>query len=289
VKNVQYFAPATLEEALQLLDEYGPKLSVLAGGTDLVRDMNLEYKIPDGFLWIGRLSLEYILEEADIIRIGAATRMQTAGDSPVLRQKASAVARAAGKLASPPVRSLATLGGNLCTASPAADCGCALLGLGADVQLTSKKGQRIVPLEHFYTGPGTTAIQPGELLTEIRVKPQALREGSSYMKVGRRQALTLAVLNTTSRVKLDASGKCESVKIAVGAAAPTLLRIKAAEALLTGKPLTEDAIREAAEIAVQEIQPIDDVHGTIWYRKKVTRVLVERTLREAANMNGGNK
>jgi CO/xanthine dehydrogenase FAD-binding subunit len=289
VKSVQYFAPATLEEALQLLEEYGSKLSVLAGGTDLVRDMNLEYKIPDGFMWIGRLGLEYILEEPGVIRIGAATRMQTAGDSALLRQKASAVARAAGKLASPPVRSLATLGGNLCTASPAADCGCALLGLGAEVQLTSNKGQRTVPLEQFYTGPGTTVMQPDELLTEIRVKPQDSGEGSSYLKVGRRQALTLAVLNATSRVKLDASGKCESVSIAVGAAAPTLLRIKPAEEMLTGKPLTDEALREAGEIAVNEIQPIDDVHGTIWYRKKVARVLVERTLREAASMNGGNK
>lgn len=288
MKDVQYFVPVTLDEALQLLDKYGAGLSVLAGGTDLVRDMNLEFKIPDGIMWIGKLALEYIVEEGDLIRIGAATRMQTAANSALLQQKASAVARAAGKLASPPVRSLATLGGNLCTASPAADCGCALLGLGAEVQLTSKKGQRIVPLEAFYLGPNSTVIQPGELMTEIRVKPQVNGEGSAYEKIGRRQAMTLAVLNATSRVKLDGNGKCLAANIAVGAAAPTLLRIKPAEKLLVGQPFTEEAIQEAAEIAVQEIKPIDDVHGTIWYRRKVTRVLVERTLREAANMNGGN-
>ncbi len=288
MKDVQYFVPVTLDDALQLLDKYGTGLSVLAGGTDLVRDMNLEFKIPDGIMWIGKLALEYIVEDGDLIRIGAATRMQTAANSALLQQKASAVARAAGKLASPPVRSLATLGGNLCTASPAADCGCALLGLGAEVQLTSKKGQRIVPLEAFYLGPNSTVIQPGELMTEIRVKPQVNGEGSSYEKIGRRQAMTLAVLNATSRVKLDGNGKCLAANIAVGAAAPTLLRIKPAEKLLVGQPFTEEAIQEAAEIAVQEIKPIDDVHGTIWYRRKVTRVLVERTLREAANMNGGN-
>jgi carbon-monoxide dehydrogenase medium subunit len=277
-----------LDDALQLLDKYGTGLSVLAGGTDLVRDMNLEFKIPDGIMWIGKLALEYIVEDGDLIRIGAATRMQTAANSALLQQKASAVARAAGKLASPPVRSLATLGGNLCTASPAADCGCALLGLGAEVQLTSKKGQRIVPLEAFYLGPNSTVLQPGELMTEIRVKPQMNGEGSAYEKIGRRQAMTLAVLNATSRVKLDGNGKCLAANIAVGAAAPTLLRIKPAEKLLVGQPFTEEAIQEAAEIAVQEIKPIDDVHGTIWYRRKVTRVLVERTLREAAKMNGGN-
>lgn len=288
MKDVQYFVPATLDEALQLLDKYGAGLSVLAGGTDLVRDMNLEFKIPDGIMWIGKLALEYIVEEGDLIRIGAATRMQTAASSALLQQKASAVAKAAGKIASPPVRSLATLGGNLCTASPAADCGCALLGVGAEVQLTSKHGQRIVPLESFYLGPNSTVLQPGELMTEIRVKPQVNGEGSAYEKIGRRQAMTLAVLNATSRVKLDGNGKCLAVNIAVGAAAPTLLRIKPAEKLLVGQSFTEEAIQEAANIAVQEIKPIDDVHGTIWYRRKVTRVLVERTLREAANMNGGN-
>lgn len=271
------------------MEKHGSGLSVLAGGTDLVRDMNLEFKIPDGFLWIGKLDLEYIEDEGDVIRIGAATRMQTAGSSAVLREKASAVARAAGKLASPPVRSLATLGGNLCTASPAADCGCALLGLGAEVVLTSAKGQRVVPLVDFYSAPNQTVIRPEELLTEIRVKPHAAGEGSAYMKIGRRQAMTLAVINATSRVKLDGSGKCEAVQIAVGAAAPTLLRIRAAEEMLTGQPLTDEAINEAAALAAKEIKPIDDVHGTIWYRRKVVPVLVDRTLREAANMNGGVK
>ena len=287
MKNVQYFAPDTLEEALQVLGEYGDKIRVLAGGTDLVRDMNLEFKIPDNILWIGRLNLEYIETDGEVIRIGAATRMQTAGDSPLLRQKAAAVARATGKLASPPVRSLATLGGNLCNASPGADAGCALLGLGAEVVLTRSAGRRILPLEQFFLGPNQTVLEPGEMLTEIRVRPTGKGEGSAYQKVGRRQAMTLAVLNAAARVKLDGQGSVSSVNIAVGAAAPTLLRIGRAEKLLTGQELTAEAIKEAAEIASQDIKPIDDVHGTAWYRRKVAKVLVERTLREAGNLNGG--
>ncbi len=235
MKDVKYFAPATLQEALQLLEEYGAELSVLAGGTDLVRDMNLEFKVPQGILWIGRLGLEYIKDEGDLIRIGGATRMQTAGSSPLLKEKAKAVAMAAGKMASPPVRSLATLGGNLVTASPAADPGCALVGLRAEVVLTSVKGQRVVPLADFYTGPKSTVIRPDELLTEILVKPTQEGEGSSYMKIGRRQALTLAVLNATSRVKLDSQGKVESVSISVGAAAPTLLRISPRKPCSSGR------------------------------------------------------
>ncbi|MFV2045147.1 MAG: xanthine dehydrogenase family protein subunit M [Anaerolineales bacterium] len=288
-KDVQYYAPETMEEALQILKEHGATVSVLAGGTDLVRDMNLEFKIPDGILWVGHLGLEYIEEEADTIRVGAATRMQTAARSTLIQEKAGALAHAAGKMASPPVRSLATIGGNLCNASPGADAGCALLGLDSEVVLTSSSGERVVALREFFTGPNETVMKPDELMTEIRLKPIGEDEGSSYGKIGRRKAMTLAVLNTTSRVKLDAQGNCETVQIAVGAAAPTLLRIEKAEKLLAGQPFTEEAILEAADIAAQEIKPIDDVHGSAWYRRKVTRVLVERTLRDAGRLNGGLK
>ena len=287
MKNVSYFAPATIKEALKILEEHGPQVSVLAGGTDLVRDMILEFKVPKIIMWIGLLKLEYIKEENGLIRIGAATRMETAGASFLLQERAAAVARAAGKMASPSVRSLATLGGNLCTASPAADPGCALLGLRAEVVLSSLKGVRTVPLDDFYLGPKKTVIRPDELLTEILVIPTGKGEGSSYLKIGRRQALTLAVLNATSRIKLDEGGKVESVSIVVGAAAPTLLRITKAENMLTGEKLTEEAIQEAGEISVNEIKPIDDVHGTIWYKKRTTKVLVARTLREASKLNGG--
>jgi carbon-monoxide dehydrogenase medium subunit len=288
VKSIGYFAPNTLEEALQLLAEYGPKMRVLAGGTDLVRDMNLEFNSPEAILWIGKLGLEYIVEQGEWIQIGTATRMKTAGSSALLKEKASALAHAAGKLASPPVRSLATLGGNLCNASPGADAGCALLGLGAEVILTSINGQRIVPLDKFYLGPKRTVIQPQELLTEIRVKPVTSGEACAYAKIGRRQAMTLAVVNATSRIRLDGSGSVSAVKICVGAAAPTLMRIRLAEAMLMGQVLTTEAIQAAAEIASQEIKPIDDVHGTAWYRRKIAKVLVERTLREAGNLDGGS-
>lgn len=286
-KDVQYFVPETLDEALSILAEHGSAVSVLSGGTDLVRDMNLEFKRPDALMWIGKLNLEYVRRENGTFHIGGATRMQTVGSSEDLKKHAWAVARAGGKLASPPVRSLATLGGNLCTASPAADTACALLGLDAEVVLTSKQGERIVVLREFFVGPNQTVIKPEELLTEIRVKATVEREGSSYVKQGRRQAMTLAVLNTASRVKLDPNGTVEAVSIAIGSAAPTPLRIAKAEELLLGSPLTDEAITEAANIASEEISPIDDVHGTAWYRRKLARVFVRRTLMEAAGMNGG--
>jgi CO/xanthine dehydrogenase FAD-binding subunit len=288
VKDVQYFAPDTMRKALTLLGTHGSRLRVLAGGTDLVRNMNLEFKVPDKILWIGKLELEYIRKEDGLLHIGAATRMQTAGASRVLQEKATAVAQAAGKMAAPPVRSLATLGGNICNASPAADAVCALLALGAEVSLRSRKAKRVVPLDKFFRGPGKTVIKPGELLTEIRLRPTGKGEGSAYAKVGRRQALTLAVLNAAARVELDSRGRCVDVRIAIGAAAPTPIRARKAEALLRGKPFTHEAIARAAEAAVGEIKPIDDVHGTAWYRRKLTRVLVARVLAQAGGLGERN-
>lgn len=287
MKNVEYFAPGTLKEALQLLGKHGKGMAVLAGGTDLVRNMNLDQAYPASFMWIGHLGLEYIKNVDGVIHIGAATRMQTAGASKLLQSKAAALAEAAGKMASPPVRSLATLGGNICNASPAGDTICAMLGLGAQVFLKSTRGQRVVPLDKFFTGPGKTVRKADELLIEILIKPTGKNEGSAYAKVGRRQALTLAVLNAASRVKRDVKGNCTEVTIAVGAAAPTPLRAVKAEAVLRGKPLTEAAVKAAAETAVTEIKPIDDVHGTAWYRRKLTKALVARTLRRAGGLPEG--
>ena len=284
MKDVQYFAPGTLREALKLLGQHGARIRVLAGGTDLVRNMNLELKLPDNILWIGKLGLEYIRQEKGLIHIGAATRMQTAGDSRLLQNKASALAQAAGKLAAPPVRSLATLGGNICNASPAADTVCAMLALGAELVISSKAGKRIVPLEKFFRGPGKTVLKPGEMLTEIRLRPTRNKEGSAYAKVGRRQALTLAVLNAAARVRLDGKGHCAEVSIAIGAAAPKPLRAHKAEAALRGKPVSAETISAAAEVAAAEIKPIDDVHGTAWYRRQLTRVLVARVLARAAGL-----
>jgi len=284
MKDTQYFAPETLNDALKLLGKYEKGISVLAGGTDLVRNMNLEFRIPSNVLWIGHLGLDYVRSTEGLIHIGGATRMQTAGASKLLERKATALWQAASKLASPPVRSLATIGGNVCNASPAADTAIALLALGAEVVLVSRRGRRTVPLARFFLGPGKTVRRPDELLLEILVKPTGKGEGSAYAKVGRRQALTLAVLNAAARVKVDAKGKCVSATIAVGAAAPTPVHAVKAEAALVGLPFTEDNLLKAAERAVTETKPIDDVHGTAWYRRKLTRVLVARCLRQAGGL-----
>ena len=123
-----------------------------------------------------------------------------------------------------------------------------MVGLGAEVVLMSLKGERVVALDEFFTGPGETVVAPGELMTEIRIRPTGKSEGSAYAKIGRREAMTLAVLNAAARIKLDDSGLCASAIVAVGAAAPTPLRIPKAEKVLIGHPFTPEAIAEAAEV-----------------------------------------
>jgi carbon-monoxide dehydrogenase medium subunit len=162
-----------------------------------------------------------------------------------------------------------------------------MIALGAEVVLTSSRGKRSLALEDVFSGPGKTVLKSGELLTEIRIRPTGKREGSAYAKVGRRQALTLAVLNAAARVRLDAKGNCADVRIAIGAAGPRPVRAVKAEAALRGKPFTREAMARAAEVAVSETRPIDDVHGTAWYRRKLTRVLVARVLAAAGGLGEG--
>ncbi|MCJ7512190.1 MAG: hypothetical protein MUO23_04400, partial [Anaerolineales bacterium] len=138
-----------------------------------------------------------------------------------------------------------------------------------------------------FLGPNKTVIQPGEILTEILITPTGRNEGSAYAKIGRRAALTLAVVNATARVRLDGQGNCVEVLIAMGAVAPKPRRAVKAEKTLRGKPFTAEAIGRAAEVAATETKPIDDVHGTAWYRRKTIKVLVERTLRQAGGLKEG--
>jgi carbon-monoxide dehydrogenase medium subunit len=283
-RDVRYFAPDTLEEALQILGEYGPNITVLAGGTDLVRDMNLHIKFPDNILWIGRLRLDYVNEGADSFSIGAATSIQALYDSDSILENAAAIAHSCHQFASPPIRGLATIGGNLCNASPGADTAPALLGLGTEVVLSSGEGSRVVPLEDFFLGPRKTVLEPGELMTEIRVKKSTR---SSFIKLGRRQGSTLAVLNVSTNLKMNGGGVCEDVRVAIGAAAPTPFRASKTEETLRGQALTEEAIKAAADVVAGEISPIDDIHGTAWYQRKVVGVLLARSLQQAAGLKGG--
>ncbi|MGQ9855006.1 MAG: FAD binding domain-containing protein, partial [Candidatus Oleimicrobiaceae bacterium] len=235
----------------------------------------------------------YIEQSDSILVIGAATPTAKIAASPLVAEKAAALAEAARLSASPAVRSAGTIGGNLANASPAADLATPLIALGATVVLISAKGEREVAVEDFFKGPGQTGLQPGELLKEVRIP---VRKGKSvFLKLGRRKAMTLSVVNVAVYMEMEQGQKCAEARVALGAMAPTPLRCKKAEGLLQGCVLPMTAleggefldkarIERAAEAAIEESSPIDDQRATAWYRRKAGKVLVARALAAAAGV-----
>jgi carbon-monoxide dehydrogenase medium subunit len=275
MKGFGFSAPADIDEALKLMDDYGEKATVLAGGTDLVPMINNYDMKPQNLLYIGRLGLDYIKEEPGWLVIGAATTTARLAASDSVARLAPALCQAATLSGSAAIRNLATLGGNLVNASPAADLACALLALGADLHLASASSRRVVSIAEFFTGAGRTLRRPDELLLEIHVP---LPQGpNGFFKLGRRKALTLSVVNTAVYLVMDGR-TCRQACFAVGAVAPTPLRCRQAEEMLVGRPIDAGMIADCAARALAESSPIDDQRATAWYRKKAGTALVARAL-----------
>ena len=282
MNDVGYFAPADIGEALKLLADYGEKATVLAGGTDLVPAINYYELKPENLIYIGNLGLDGIKEEKGKLIFGAAATTASIAASDIVAKKAPTLAEAASLSGSVATRTVATIGGNVANASPAADLACALMGLEAEIVLANAKGSRSVPISDFFTGPGETVSKPDELLQEIHVP---VPDGNTaFMKLGRRKALTISVANAAVYLKMDGK-KCSEARIALGAMAPTLLRCSKAEDMIKGKSLDMTAIGECATQAVDESSPIDDQRGTAWYRMRAGQAIVKRALAQAAGIN----
>lgn len=280
MKDVKYFAPTAIDEAVKLLAEYGDRATVLAGGTDLVPRINYYELKPDVLLYIGGLSLDYIKEEGKLV-IGAATPTAKLASDALVAERANALAEGAKLSGSVATRNAATIGGNLANASPAADLATPLLVMDAELHLTGARGKRTVAIKDFFTGSGETVLEPDELLIEIHVPP--IKGKTVFLKLGRRKAMTLSVVNVAARLHM-AEKRCNEARIALGAMAPTPVRCLKAEEMIKDKALDEALISECAAKAVAESNPIDDQRATAWYRRKVGAALVARALRQAAGM-----
>jgi CO/xanthine dehydrogenase FAD-binding subunit len=279
MRNVGFFAPTELEEALRLLAEYRTNATVLAGGTDLVSKINYYELKPDNLLYIGNLGLDYIREDNGELFVGAATPTAKIAASELVATKAAALSQAARLSGSTAIRNAATVGGNLANASPAADLASALLAMDAEIHLTSAGEKRVVAIADFFTGPGETLRRPDELLHEIRVP---VPKGKTvFLKLGRRKALTLSVANASVQLMMDGT-RCEDARIVLGAMAPTPLRCKTAEGSIKGRTLDMESTADCASVAVGESNPIDDQRASAWYRKKVGETLIARALARLA-------
>lgn len=269
--EIEYLRVSDLEEALQILSRE-KDTKVLAGGTDLVVDMKVGRYKPRVVLDItGVKELRFILDEGDRIRIGALTRIQEIVESSIVRRKIPVLAEALSELGSWQIRNMATIGGNLCNASPAADSAPPLLVHEAKARLTSLEGSREVSLEEFFTGPGSTVMRPDELLQEVII-PRGRSRGSSFIKISR-VSMDLAIASASTYVEVDGDS-ITNVRVALGSVAPRPIRARRCEAALTGRRINESTLREVAEIVASEISPIDDVRSTAWFRREVSKTLV---------------
>jgi carbon-monoxide dehydrogenase medium subunit len=221
--------------------------------------------------------LKGIAGKGGSIKIGATTRLTEVAESLVLRESLPMLAEAANQVGSLQIRNQATLGGNLCNASPAADTAVSLLALNARIWLKSRDRERHASLEEFFVGPGKTILMPGEILTRIEVPVSDSTQSSCFMKLGRRNAFTLSIISVAVVTRAE-DGGFQRVRIALGAAAPTPMRAKKAEEYLIGKKADESVIDEAARIAADEVSPISDVRASAEYRKDMARVLTRRAL-----------
>jgi CO/xanthine dehydrogenase FAD-binding subunit len=281
MRDVGYFAPTEIGEAVRLLAEHGEGMAVLAGGTDLVPALNYYEIKPSALLYIGGLGLDYIKEEDGKLIIGAGTTLAHLVASEAIAQKFGVLFQAIKKHSSPAVRTTATIGGNVGTGSPAGDLLPPLMVMDAEVVLASAAGERVVPIADFFTGPQKTVRKPDELIVELRVP---LAEGNTaYAKVGLRKAQTCSIASAAVRLVVDGN-VCQDARIVMGSMAPTPLRCKQAEALIKGKTLDQAAIEECAAQAVAETSPIDDQRATAWYRQKAGKALVARALAQAAGI-----
>ncbi len=275
-----YLAPASLDEALDALAARAPDARLIAGGTDLLIELDLGVRAPCALIDISRLpGLDGISIEDGIVRLGPLVTHAHIVADPRLRTAATPLALACREIGAPQIRNRGTVAGNLITASPANDTITALMALDAEVTLRSVRGQRVVALRDFYTGVRKTVMQPDEMLTGIAFPTLAEDERGAWIKLGLRRAQAISVVNTAVTITRDSAGRITRARIALGAVTPTIVRVPEAEAALVGGRLGDAAIAAAAKLARAAAHPISDVRASAEYRLDMVGVLVARALR----------
>lgn len=283
MKNFEYRKTSSLNEALRLLADNETRSKVLAGGTDLLTKMRHKFLSPSLLIDLKGIAdlncLQY--DSTSGLRLGALTTIHQMEASILIKEKFGILAQAASSLGSYQIRCRATLGGNLCNASPAADMVPALIVLRTEVTIASLEGKRHLPLESFFIAPGKTNLKPGEILTEIRVPNPIASTAFHYTKHGIRKAIDLAIVVVAVALSMDSDNKtCSKAIIALGAVSPTPMRASKAENCLYRQKVDEGMISRAALIASEEINPISDIRASADYRKEMVRTLTGRSLRK---------
>jgi len=282
-----YHRPATLPEAIALLQQHGEEAKVLSGGQSLLPLLKLRLGAAGHLVDIGRIpGLEYIKEEEGFLKIGGRTRESELERSAIVQSKYPILHDTALVIADPLVRNRATVGGNLAHADPANDHPATMLALGAAVIATGASGERTIPIEQFFTALFTTALTPGEILTEIRIPIPPPRSGGAYVKLERKVG-DFATAAAAVQVTLGAGGEIARAGIGLTAAGPVPIKAKDAEQFLVGKKPDAATIAEAARLAAAATDPSADRRGAVQYKREMARVLTTRALNKAIERAGG--
>ncbi|MEO1712014.1 MAG: xanthine dehydrogenase family protein subunit M, partial [Bacteroidota bacterium] len=276
-----YDAPSTLNEAFALLHEYGDEAKILAGGHSLIPMMKLRFSSPTHLIDINNIpDLNHIQEADGQLKIGALVREVDLEDSELINQKYHIFIDATKLIADPQVRNFGTIGGNIAHGDAANDHPAVMIALGAEVEISSPEGKRVVPIDEFFYGFYTTAVQHGEILTEIRVPAADGKYGSAYYKVERKVG-DYAAAGVATMVQIGEDGICQKAGIGLTNVNPLPMRASRSEEVLVGSKLTDEVIEQAAKMASEDCNPSADLRGDEDYKRHLVKVITKRMLKKA--------
>lgn len=280
-----FHQPASIDAAIDLAREFGETARFIAGGTDLIIQISRKRLAPQHVISLSGLDLDTIGETSTEYVIGAMVTHDAIVTYPGFQKQLIALAQASAVVGGRQVRNIATVGGNIVNASPAADLLPVLLALDADVELQGPSGSRTLPLDRFLLERGRTERRPDEILTSVRFAKPPAASATSFLKAGRRKAMEISVICVAAHLVQNGRGEGYSkARIAIGAAASRTVRVREAEALVERQG--GGSFREAAKLAAEGTTPIDDVRSSARYRKLLVAALVERALVSCANRIG---
>jgi len=288
--EITYEAPVTIEQAIGLLSKNGDTARALCGGTDILIQMRAGVRKPARLVDVKNIPelTSFNFDPKTGLRLGAAVPCISIYENADLQKHYPGLTEAAHLIGSVQIQSRASIGGNLCNGSPAADTTPALIALQAIANVVGPAGRRQIPVEDFCVAPGRTVLKPGELLVDLQIPAPKAHSRDAYLRFIPRNEMDIAVVGVGAAVVLDGS-KCVAARIALGAVGPTPIFAKQAGDALIGKPLDDSAIEAAAKLAIDASSPIDDMRGTAEYRKHIVGVLTRRTLRIAADRARSSK
>jgi len=292
MRAFEFFAAKDASHAVALLAQHGPKVKVLAGGTDLLADLKFAAAShhPQVVVDISRADdLRGIQMTDQGLRIGSLVTHTEIMNSPIIREQLPALVDAAHTIGAVQTRNLGTLGGNLVTAVPSMDSGPTLVALDAIVTVAGTDGKRQMPIADFWVGPRKTVLQPHEILVDIIIPKENVGKPTHFLKFGLRKGQALALVNVAASFWVGDGNTFKAPRIGLGAVAPKVIHAPAAESFLEGKPITPENMTEAGKLAVNDAKPINDFRASAAYRRDLIAVLTRRALESAYDLHQKRK